>query len=382
MQETVREFCVLCDNKLGNADYLVKKFPIYMGVTTEANDIFFDQAWSICDKCGVIQLRNLMPLNLIYAQSHNSDVIGPTWEKHHEEFASFIRNNVKAKKQNTLEIGGANGYLANLLLRECDYEYLIIEPLPVITDLRIKVISGYFENNLNHISDKDLIIHSHVLEHLYDPFKSLDIMFEKMKIGSVMMISMPNIQKLIEERGANSLNFEHTYLLSPQHLEQYASKNFLEIVDKRKFINHSYFYAIKKIVNGPTRIKDKDFQWINIREKSLKFIEMWEDLSLFSNRMNNVFEKKENAERYLFGAHVFSQSLINVGLNSKHFLGVLDNAKIKQGKRLYGTELNVFDPNVIAGNQNPEVVVVATHYQDEIIQQLKELNTSVKIWEL
>ena len=37
---------------------------------------------------------------------------------------------------------------------------------------------------------------------------------------------------------------------------------------------------------------------------------------------------------YLFGAHVFSQFLIQMGLNTTKIVNILDNDKNKQGKRL------------------------------------------------
>jgi hypothetical protein len=84
---------------------------------------------------------------------------------------------------------------------------------------------------------------------------------------------------------------------------------------------------------------------------------------------------------FLFGAHVFSQSLYAFGLNLQKITGILDNSQAKQGKRLYGTPLLVMNPAIISESHDPIVVLNASHYQNEIKKQLFELNPNVKIIE-
>ena len=50
---------------------------------------------------------------------------------------------------------------------------------------------------------------------------------------------------------------------------------------------------------------------------------------------------------FLYGAHIFSQYLLAFGLNQNKIEGILDNSQLKIGKRLYGTNLKVFDPKII-----------------------------------
>lgn len=84
---------------------------------------------------------------------------------------------------------------------------------------------------------------------------------------------------------------------------------------------------------------------------------------------------------YLFGAHIFSQSLFFFGLNSKRIDGVLDNAAEKQNKRLYGTPYQVFSPSVISELNNVMVILNASHYQSEIRDQLISINRNTRIVE-
>jgi hypothetical protein len=69
---------------------------------------------------------------------------------------------------------------------------------------------------------------------------------------------------------------------------------------------------------------------------------------------------------YLFGAHVFAQHLLVMGLNSEKIVCLLDNDENKQGRRLYGTKFYVQSPKFLGAVENPVVILKAGIYNDEI----------------
>ena len=95
--------------------------------------------------------------------------------------------------------------------------------------------------------------------------------------------------------------------------------------------------------------------------------------------MNKIFLTKNKNSNFLFGAHVFSQFLINMGLKENKFKYVLDNSLIKENKRLYGSALKVQKPEIIRNVDNPTVLANVGQYQAEIEKQLKMINKKVKI---
>ena len=103
-------------------------------------------------------------------------------------------------------------------------------------------------------------------------------------------------------------------------------------------------------------------------------------LKNFVSTTNEILDS-HNGPVYLFGAHVFSQGLISLGLRIEKISGILDNSKAKQSQRLYGTPLKVFDPSIILGGKNIAVVLNASHYQSEIRDQLISINKHITIIE-
>ena len=72
--------------------------------------------------------------------------------------------------------------------------------------------------------------------------------------------------------------------------------------------------------------------------------------------------------------------MLSFGLDETKLSGILDNSQLKIGKRLYGTNLTVFNPEIIK-NKNVGVIIKVGSYRNEIIKQLREINPSVTIFE-
>jgi len=82
---------------------------------------------------------------------------------------------------------------------------------------------------------------------------------------------------------------------------------------------------------------------------------------------------------YLFGAHIFSQYLMAFGLKIDNVVNILDNSKLKQGKRLYGTDLFVKSPKCLKNVDSPLVILKAGPYNDEIKKDILEnINSNTK----
>ena len=80
----------------------------------------------------------------------------------------------------------------------------------------------------------------------------------------------------------------------------------------------------------------------------------------------------------LFGAHIFSQILLSLGIEEKKITCVLDNDPNKQGKRLYGTSLKVESPDFIESDRNSLIILNAGNYNEEIKRQLLKVNNKLQ----
>lgn len=372
---STRRSCVICGFKSLSKLIELNGFPVYMGCTEQEyhKDLFFDQQWVICDECGCVQLKKLVNPSLLYSDNHSSGAIGDTWKKHHTEFATYIQ---RFKPQDICEIGGAHGFLAKTILKENKLiDYLMIEPSVSSVVSGVRYINGFVEDNYEILTNFHHIVHSHVLEHIYEPRLFLFEITKRMSTNALMHFSIPNIERLIKTKGTNSLNFEHTYYLHPIQLKILMKNLGLEIVEFQKFEEHSFFVTVKKVSHF------YEDQIPSIYQKGTEFRKMIEEINVFSQRIDILLDQNQHT-MYLFGAHVFSQS-IYMELNSRYksSLRIIDNAESKQGKRLYGTDLKVYAPEILRGEKNIVVALRASHYQEEVRNQILKINSNVTIIE-
>lgn len=357
---------------------LIPHLPVFTSSVTQdfQEDLFADQIWGECISCGLIQLMKLVPLDVLYSQNHNAEVVGATWSSHHEEFAKFILGHEPRKM---LEIGASHGYLSQLLTaKKEDLIYTIIDPnLGGVESPRITRITGFIEEHLEILYGCDIVM-SHVLEHLYNPGDFLNNVAENLRVGDRLFLSTPQIYEWLKLRSPNALNFEHSYYLNIAQIKIHLENLGFELIRHTKYLGHSEFTVFQKVSdNHPSRI-GKVFLESDVRKREfLHFINETKD---FCIGLNNFFEKEKSGV-YLYGASLFSQILLGMGFKETYAISVLDNASYKWGERLYGTRLNVEPVSVLKSSAPINLVLRMGPYQSEIRNQILSINPNVRIFE-
>lgn len=356
--------------------YILKKFPVFIGCTDQdkSKDLMADIHFDICKETGFIQLKKLLPLDLIYSQYH-SEAVGGVWKKHHEEFVNFL---CKLGASKIFEIGGSNAEIAKLYLGlNKGSGWTILEPNPAYSgDSRINMIKGFFDEKFYFKDAVGTFVHSHVIEHLYEPFECLKLINNFLNVGALHVFSVPNLEIWLKKKFPNTLNFEHTVFLTEYFLDNILPLYGFEIIKKHYFEEHSIFYATKKVGNVDiSRNLNLENKYENYKKLFMNFIEYHRNTVKDLNNKINDFD----GDIYLFGAHIFSQMLIYFGLNTGKIIKILDDSELKQGKRLYGSDLIVGRPNELAEKQKSMVIVKAGSYTLDISNRLKNLNKRIVI---
>lgn len=368
MQLIDRNSCVISDHNDLETLFTFNKFPVFMGCTDKPSltDLKEDMQWGISRSSGLIQLQKLLPLDVLYSEEHNSGVVGGIWIKHHLEFAKFIAS---YNPNSILELGGAHGILAKNYLKHKSIPWTILEPNPSpVEGCPAKFIKGFFDSSFTPESSYDAVVHSHVIEHIYEPSQFMDQLARFIEEDKLLIFSMPNMEVMLKNKYNNCINFEHTVFLTEPYIQFLLKKYGFTILRKEYFLDdHSIFYACKK----EKRAKDSTGESLNglyAKNKNIfnGYIEYYQ---LLTEDLNNKIVNLDFPV-YLFGAHVFSQYLLGFGLNSDCIKGILDNDRAKVGKRLYGTEFLVQHPEILAQDKTPAVILRAGAYNNEIKEQI------------
>lgn len=346
--------------------------PAYMGcVDSESqDDIVAPMVWGI-NSAGLLAVMDPPPLHAVYPAQHNDPTVSPLWMKHHRAFALFTADHTTSSL--ILEVGGADGTLADIVLTEMGLkiDWRIIEPNPhVKEESAARVYEGWFPQDLPPgQAFWPCIVSSHVLEHALDPYQYLSDCSNALRLNGDLILTWPDMGAMAERTDLNMLNFEHLHFLPQETVEEMLRITGFEVLSVEKFQGHSIFIHAKKR-EAPAARPEK----FNTDQELLTAMaeRYWASLKSTVDR----FRAEINAwdgEVWLFGAHVFSQYLLAMGLEPIRLSGILDNAPGKQGKRLYGTASEVSSPEALRGTSGNLILIAAALYEDEIMEQLQHL---------
>ncbi len=373
-----RSCCVITGSKDLQPLHEVKRFPVFMGCvhSPASQDVVADMCWSISRSSGLIQLSSLIPLDVLYPESHGSGGVGRLWDMHHKAFAKYLSH---ISPRSVLELGGAHGILSREYKQFGQIPWTILEPNPSpVEGCDARYIRGFFDHSFKLGESVDAVVHSHVFEHVYEPDQFMRHLSGYMEVGKKLVFSLPNLQRMLEKKYTNCINFEHTVFLTEPYIEYLLSKHGFRLIDKAYFMeDHSIFYSA---------VRDPSVVLIELQPNLYaQNRQIYEEYVGYHEAMiRDLNQKIQEAITpvYLFGAHIFSQYLIVNGLATDKVVNILDNDVNKQGRRLYGTSLVVQSPKVLRNLANPIVILKAGIYNQEIKEDiLANINSMVTFLE-
>jgi predicted SAM-dependent methyltransferase len=267
---------------------------------------------------------------------------------------------------------------AKIAIQGKDYNsWTIIEPNPnpnLNLSEKINYIRCFFDNDFKSNNTYDVLVHSHFMEHSFDPHSFLKKCFDMLPTDGLMVFSIPNMEHLLKVDGIpnNILHFEHTYFYDRDTIQYLLTSNGFEILEKKDYKSHSWFYKCKK--NESIMVSNLGYR----KYLSDRFLDLHNKHISRISKINEILDQSDPSSCFLFGCHVNSQYYIQNGLSpvSK----ILDNSKSKQGKVLYGSKYSIDAPSIIKDVEFP--VVVCSHtgpYFEEISKQLQQINQNAKI---
>uniref|UniRef100_A0A6C0K3F0 C-methyltransferase domain-containing protein n=1 Tax=viral metagenome TaxID=1070528 RepID=A0A6C0K3F0_9ZZZZ len=348
--------------------------PIKLSCTTNPNiNDKSGLSFAQCSYCYTIQLDEMIPLSILYSESHNYTSVGKVWENYFNLFCMSIQDIVNNK--NVLEIGDPSAKIATKLNNY--NKWYIIEPNKnnnIILKNNIEFIEGFFDNNFHTDKKIDVIIHSHLFEHTYDPNNFLKKCNDVLVDNGEMFFGVPNMEYIATQEISPFLGvfFEHTIFLNKDNIRHLLRANGFDIIDIIDYENHSILFHARKNTTslyGETIIHNFYDSFFITLNKYNEFV----------NTCNEII-KGADKKVYLFGASYNTQFLLALGLHEEKIDGILDNSTDKQNKYLYGYDLKIYSPEIIMNNDSI-VILKNGYYCDEIKKQLLCINPNTIIIE-
>jgi predicted SAM-dependent methyltransferase len=366
----LRNICEICGSTELELIYTIENMPVRIGTADNINYKYFDLIYAQCAYCNNVQILNLADPLDVYEENHNKNIVGQTWVNHNEAFSKFVLNEITSNCK-IFEIGDPSAKIASLIIDSPHIlSWDIIEPQAEQIDIpKVEIIDGFFDKNFINDKSYDLIILSHVFEHLTNYADLIPTMDKVTKNTGKVIISIPNMQHILDIKSMPPLHmtFEHTIFLNKRNVEELFKKYNFSLKSFENFNDHSEFYVFEKK-------NDLNYNFKDLMPKIL------------SNEVIEIIEEKKNKIKYfydeynkniydsyfIYGSHVHSQMYLNLGLDSSILNGVLDNDVAKHNRYLYGTNLEVFPVLTLSNFKKSLILCDMGAYDNEIKKQINQ----------
>ncbi len=372
MDYTIRTKCIFCFKSLTDT-YFEKDYTCQVGhfMVDVNDDKFVEIPFNIyqCDYCNTVQTKYLGNLNEIYKINH-ADSTGQIMLDLHEVAKNIIlkyKNNIK----NIIEIGSSKGILADIILKNIETVYNIIEPSYWGDKSNKNIINDFYENVDDSNIDANTMIISHVFEHFYNPMEILDKIYNNKNIQNFLLV-FPDLEYYINNQNLHVLNTEHTYYIDNLFLIKLFKNKGFNLLESYYHKNHSViFYFQREAINIELiDFKNSNYSLANFYGNIFKKIEY----------VNNIIQKNLDKKIYIWPASIHSIYLSTFGLND-NFTGYLDNSVNKIGKKVYGTNKIIFDFNdIIMMNDKNTIIILNGGVFNVEIEKYKKVSNNITFY--
>jgi SAM-dependent methyltransferase len=291
------------------------------------------------------------------------------------------------KNDSVLDIGCANGGQLNVL-KERGFTNLIgVDPSKVCVN-NVKACgieafqSNIFEQSFIDWEKKfDLIILSHVLEHIRDLGKAIQIAKEKLTNKGIIYIEVPDASRY------NEFFIVPYYYIDCEHINHFSKDSLNRLMQQSGFISietyqgqvkvndhndYPYFYSLFGMTNN-LKIEN------NVDTSVLRSINSLLEQSKNNNNSDAIIQKLvvTQEEVIIWGAGQYALRLLaSSNLLKANILGFVDSDKSKINKKL--GKFEVYSPDFVTG-KNVTLLICSALYYDEIIKMALQLNKDIKI---
>jgi 2-polyprenyl-3-methyl-5-hydroxy-6-metoxy-1,4-benzoquinol methylase len=212
--------------------------------------------FGFCDKTGLILQTTTVTPDIMsefyentatYVNPNHSGKPMPAKELAVKRWVNTIKNSLGFIPESLLEIGSGDGYTLSCFRKAGSKNVLGIEPSQLSreyakSEYDILSISGTVEE-LQTNSLFDLMIFTHVIEHIYDPLLMLKNMNKNLKDNGHLLIEVP-LWESLESQPMGVLTFEHLNYFSELTLQNLLNRAGFESVFVEKIYNVNNYPVI------------------------------------------------------------------------------------------------------------------------------------------
>ena len=375
-----RNFCFLCRSKTKTVIY--EKLKLYHFGKKKIG-------YGICSKCGLV-MQTISPTIKELINFYKQNFYFEDFKKPKKSKVESIQRQIRMVKQemdtfpkSVLEVSLMSIY--NLLQFKKEGAKILhgIEPSVVLNSkikkkFNIKIFNNIIENFTSKIN-YDLILMSHVLEHLPDPKKALTQCYKNQKVGQKILAEVPLFDRT-DLYPPSGLNVEHLYYFDELNFVKMLNICGYEVLVSEKIYKSTHLPFLSILAEKKSKKNLINHNKTNYRVQTTQLNNYKKTIKKIYKRVNQVLSRlSKNKLTYLFGSGFTASNFIFYTKVDKKFdiKGILDNSGVKQNKFLCGIKIKKPYKNDIL---NSNIIITSLGSNKSIMDQFKGLKSKINFY--
>jgi len=362
----------------------------------------FEQRIVICKDCGMVytnpfitddEIKNYYSNMSCYEYDDNNNEYPDVHKKRSLNQYNYINkyfNNLNSKS--ILDVGCALGYTLSLFKKD-GCRVLGLEPSAKNKQIAkekydVEVETRFLDKDGLDGRMFDLVILSHVAEHLKHPSDIFENINRVLSGEGFLYIETPDID-LFDEQDLYQFSFEHINYFNIDSTKNLLQKAGFELVDSKIFYNDKSTAPFYPTLGTLWKKSDKVFEIENYYEKNRATIQKYIDLienfrGGLMIKVDNIISSHKNIAIWAAGT-LTSQLLSQTNLSKGDIKAIFDNDSKKDGLKM--ENIIIYKPIMTVEyfkEKNIEAIVIGSwSSQDEIYESLKFLEDyGIKVYRL
>lgn len=339
-------------------------------------EMFYPLGVSVCEDCGLNQLTYIVAKEELYLKDYlYESSITKTADEHWTEFAKTVNEKIVTFGR-VIDVGGNDGTLL-MKFKELGWKVLNVDPTPEATqiaiDRGIETRQEFF--GASEYPKADLIIGANVFAHIDD----LDTFIERVKDtlteSGTFVFESPYFGEFLKGLEFDTVYHQHLSYLSLKPLMKFLKKHGMETFDVEQHELHGGGFRVYIAREGEYQVQ------ASIGEMYEKETWTTDDLEEFAHKTRKIRDdlvalmeriRGEGKTVAVVSTPAKGNTLLNYTGIGRYIDFSTDKSKLKQGRFLPGTGIEVFSDDELVKRQPDYVLVLAWNFFDEIVANVKK----------
>jgi SAM-dependent methyltransferase len=349
----------------------------------------------VCGKCYLVQLQEFVAREHIFSDYAYFSSYSDSWLAHAKKYTGQMIERFGINGQSfVVELASNDGYLLQYFV-EKKIPVLGIEPAANVAEVAVKkgvptLVKFFGKDAARELvacgKQADLLLGNNVLAQVPDLNDFVGGMKILLKLGGVITMEFPHLQRLMEQNQFDTIYHEHFSYFSLIATETIFSAHGLTVFDVEELPSHGGSLRIyaRHAEDESKRVGPRVLE-LRAREEALGYTRL-ETYSQFADQVKETKRKllefliqaKRNGKKIAgYGAPGKGNTLLNYCAIRTDFLDyTVDRNPYKHGRFLPGTHVPIFPPERIRETRPDYLLILPWNLKDEIIKQ----NAFIREW--